>query len=694
MNLLSSSQLPRRRLGWALVLVLAVGLVVVPGLLEGPRAAYAADEAQVPSAAAAAWPEDVVDAWAKTPVQQGGRTMPLYSWANDALLRVNRKKSCATPDGRKLGPVEWMLDVMFRPDAAREYACFRIETDEVLTAAGLEFEGRKKADRYSYAELAPGRDKLFSLARQYATKTEKDRSRVEGAVVSLAHAIREFEGLTHFLDWAREGVDVSRDPTLVERFEGRKRVPVSEALVPLAPKVFDATAAMIEASRKRNPQAPMNVGVALTQALIPYNGLASMLQDSTLLALMPLTKRQFDQLQALHEQRQALSENPEEWLSPSDLLARVVLWPTLDAAPIHVEMLDLLEELAQGADDGVRFAEYTQAFHGRSKELATALGQYDGIESEVSYLKANLLGWAKHFFLLAFVLVALSWLLPNKWLVRAAWGLTAACALVVVIGVTWRCILRGRPPVTTLYETVIFITGAMAVVGLLTELITRQKIALALTPLLGAAGLFLAERYELTKMEDTMPQLVAVLDTNFWLATHVTCIAIGYMASLLTGFVAHIYVLGKVFGFKKGDPTFYRNVGRMVYGLLGFALIFATIGTILGGIWANESWGRFWGWDPKENGALMIVLMQLAMVHLRLGGYVKAFGMSMAAILLNIIVGFSWWGVNLLGIGLHSYGFTAGIARTLYIFYAVELLVFLVGLGWWFANRPKTVPAA
>ena len=195
-------------------------------------------------------------------------------------------------------------------------------------------------------------------------------------------------------------------------------------------------------------------------------------------------------------------------------------------------------------------------------------------------------------------------------------------------------------------------------------------------------------------MEDTMPQLVAVLDTNFWLATHVTCIAIGYMASLLTGFVAHVYVLGKVFGFKKGDTTFYRNVGRMVYGLLGFALIFATIGTILGGIWANESWGRFWGWDPKENGALMIVLMQLAMVHLRLGGYIKAFGMSMAAIVLNIIVGFSWWGVTLLGIGLHSYGFTAGIARTLYIFYGIELLVFLIGAGWWLINRPKAVPAA
>lgn len=686
----------RRRLGWALVLTLAAGLLAAPALLDAGPVARAADESPAPTSAAApaAWPEAVADAWAKTPVQQGGRAMPLYAWANYALLRVNRKKSCKTPQGEKLGPVEWMLDVLFRPDLARTYRCFRIETDEILTAIGLEIEGRKKADRYSYDELAAGRMKLFTLAKRYRTKAEKDRSRVEVGVVALAHGMHEFDGLLHFLDWARATVDVSRDASLGERFGGRKHVPVSEALVPLAPGINRATEALLEASRRNNPQQPLRLAGALRQALVPYDGLGRMFSDATLLSLLPLTKSQFEQVEALHEKRQALSENPEEWLSPSDLLARVVLWPNLEVAPIHLEMLGLLEKMAADVDDPVRFAEHTSGFHTRSRELATALGEYDGIESEVTYLRANLLGWAKHFFLLAFVLVALSWLWPNRWLVRIAWALTAACALLVAIGITWRCILRGRPPVTTLYETVIFVTGSMAVAGLVLEWINPKRIALALTPLLAFAGLFVAERYELEKMEDTMPQLVAVLDTNFWLALHVTVIAIGYMASLLTGFVAHIYVLGKVFGFRKGDTAFYRNVGRMVYGLLAFALIFATIGTILGGIWANESWGRFWGWDPKENGALMIVLWLLAMVHLRLGGYVKAFGLSMMAIVLNIIVVFSWWGVNLLGIGLHSYGFTAGIAKTLYVFYAIEAFVFLLGLGWWLATRPRAAPAA
>ena len=103
----------------------------------------------------------------------------------------------------------------------------------------------------------------------------------------------------------------------------------------------------------------------------------------------------------------------------------------------------------------------------------------------------------------------------------------------------------------------------------------------------------------------------------------------------------------------------------MTYGVLCFALLFSVVGTILGGIWANESWGRFWGWDPKENGALLICLSQLAILHARMGGFLKPFGVAMAAIVAGCVVAFSWWGVNLLGVGLHSYGFTGGILTAL-----------------------------
>ncbi len=109
-----------------------------------------------------------------------------------------------------------------------------------------------------------------------------------------------------------------------------------------------------------------------------------------------------------------------------------------------------------------------------------------------------------------------------------------------------------------------------------------------------------------------------------------------------------------------GDKSLRRSITRATYGMLCVTLFLSLVGTVLGGIWANDSWGRFWGWDPKENGALMIVLACLAILHARLGGYLKEWGINLAAISLAAVVAFSWWGVNLLGTGLHNYGFTEG----------------------------------
>jgi ABC-type transport system involved in cytochrome c biogenesis permease subunit len=170
----------------------------------------------------------------------------------------------------------------------------------------------------------------------------------------------------------------------------------------------------------------------------------------------------------------------------------------------------------------------------------------------------------------------------------------------------------------------------------------------------------------------------------------VTTVTIGYGAGLLAGFVAHIYVFGKAFGIKRHNRDFYLNLSRTTYGIICFGLLFSTLGTVLGGIWANDSWGRFWGWDPKENGALMIVLWELAILHAFAGGLIKRYGLNMAAIAGNIIVAFSWFGVNLLGVGLHSYGFTSGVQRTLLIFYGFESLVLLIGAIGWFRDYAES----
>jgi ABC-type transport system involved in cytochrome c biogenesis permease subunit len=121
-------------------------------------------------------------------------------------------------------------------------------------------------------------------------------------------------------------------------------------------------------------------------------------------------------------------------------------------------------------------------------------------------------------------------------------------------------------------------------------------------------------------------------------------------------------------------------LSRMIYGSVCFALFFSFFGTVLGGLWADDSWGRFWGWDPKENGALIIVLWNALILHARWGGMVGARGLAVLAILGNITTGWSWFGVNELGIGLHSYGFTEGVLFYLGIFALINVIVAIIGL--------------
>jgi len=177
---------------------------------------------------------------------------------------------------------------------------------------------------------------------------------------------------------------------------------------------------------------------------------------------------------------------------------------------------------------------------------------------------------------------------------------------------------------------------------------------------------------------DTMEMMRAVLDTNFWLATHVTTITIGYSATLLAGFMGLVLVLMGVLT-RKLEPELYNKISGMIYGIVAFALLFSFVGTVLGGIWADQSWGRFWGWDPKENGALIIVLWNAIILHARWGGIARKRGIALLAIGGNIVTAWSWFGVNMLGVGLHSYGFTDKAFIGLMSFISVNLLVIMIG---------------
>jgi ABC-type transport system involved in cytochrome c biogenesis permease subunit len=150
--------------------------------------------------------------------------------------------------------------------------------------------------------------------------------------------------------------------------------------------------------------------------------------------------------------------------------------------------------------------------------------------------------------------------------------------------------------------------------------------------------------------------LQAVLDTNIWLATHVVVVTTGYSAMFLAGLLAILYVVRGLFT-RTLTKTAADSLTRMTYGVICFATLFSFVGTVLGGIWADQSWGRFWGWDPKENGALLIVLWCAMMLHARWGGMIQQRGLMIMALFGNVITSFSWFGVNMLGVGLHSYGF-------------------------------------
>jgi ABC-type transport system involved in cytochrome c biogenesis permease subunit len=193
-----------------------------------------------------------------------------------------------------------------------------------------------------------------------------------------------------------------------------------------------------------------------------------------------------------------------------------------------------------------------------------------------------------------------------------------------------------------------------------------------------AGFLTLQIAYRLAGDGDTFVVLQAVLDTQFWLATHVVLITLGYSATFVAGGLGLMYVIKGLIT-PNLAPEEGKDLARMIYGTLCFAIFFSFVGTVLGGLWADDSWGRFWGWDPKENGALIIVLWNAIVLHARWGGLAKERGLALLAIGGNICTAWSWFGVNQLGVGLHSYGFTQGVLLMLWIFGGLNLAVIAAG---------------
>ncbi len=243
-------------------------------------------------------------------------------------------------------------------------------------------------------------------------------------------------------------------------------------------------------------------------------------------------------------------------------------------------------------------------------------------------------------------------------------------------GLLLRAFIMGRPPVTNLYSTFVFVAWCCAAIGLGVERARRDGLGLLAGGTTAVVLLAVAGRYELDG--DTMQRVVAVLDSNFWLTVHVLTIMVGYAGCLMAGAAAHVQLVKHgLQGAASAAP-----VARAVRGLLGLGLVFTFLGTMLGGVWADQSWGRFWGWDPKENGALLIVLWTAVVLHARGPRLIGDVGMAVGAVLGIVVVAIAWQGVNLLGVGLHSYGFTSGAAFWLTLIAAVEVIFCAATAGW------------
>ncbi|TMB33885.1 MAG: cytochrome C assembly protein [Deltaproteobacteria bacterium] len=306
-------------------------------------------------------------------------------------------------------------------------------------------------------------------------------------------------------------------------------------------------------------------------------------------------------------------------------------------------------------------------------ESLVALERPDALEHgryEVLFNRAQPFYAGMVIYLLALLALFASFLWKRAILAPAAFGLLVAGALVHTAGLASRVVLQGRPPVTNLYSSAVFVGWAAVICGIFLERMYRRGIGTAVSAAAGFASLIVA--HHLMGDGDTMEMMRAVLDSNFWLATHVVTITIGYSGTFLAGALAIGYAFRRQLA-TRIDPATTKALVSMTYGVICFALFFSFIGTVLGGIWADQSWGRFWGWDPKENGALLIVLWNALILHARFGGYVREKGIMAMAIGGNVITSLSWFGVNMLGVGLHSYGFMDGAVWTLSGFIASQL---------------------
>ena len=283
-------------------------------------------------------------------------------------------------------------------------------------------------------------------------------------------------------------------------------------------------------------------------------------------------------------------------------------------------------------------------------------------------------------YVVAFVLMLISvWAKPFG-LYWTSLGLFITGVAVQAYGFFLRMEIAGRPPVTNMYESVVWVGFGIAAIALVFELLTRAKYYLLAAAPLAVSCLVLADSLPAV-LDPSIRPLVPVLRDNFWLSIHVPTIALGYASFALALGMGHVALGNQLFA-----PTAtqrFKALSQFNYRVLQVGILLLTSGIILGGIWAHFSWGRFWGWDPKETWALIALLCYLAPLHGRLVGWIGDFGINVASILSFNAILMAWYGVNfVLGTGLHSYGFGTGGSGSIIAAVVGLDLLFVLFVSW------------
>ncbi len=318
------------------------------------------------------------------------------------------------------------------------------------------------------------------------------------------------------------------------------------------------------------------------------------------------------------------------------------------------------------------FNQASAAFLEAIRQLGPQLGAYPSasqIQLEVIYNRFVPFRVAWISTTAAFLCLLLS--MGTRWRPFYAAGCIAFSVglIAMLTGFGMRVVLSGRAPVTNMYESVVYVGLGIAIFGVVLELIYRKQFILTAAAALATITLILADNCPAV-LDARLRPLQPVLRSNFWLVTHVMTITLSYAALALALGIGNItlgyYLLGS------GDGPTIRSLTEFTYRALQAGVLLLAAGTILGGVWADYSWGRFWGWDPKEVWALVALLGYLAVLHARFAGWILDFGVAALSVLCFSLVVMAWYGVNfVLGAGLHSYGFGGGGAP--YVFGAIML---------------------